>query len=369
MIAMAGGSRPRWAAGAVVLAVVLAAGCAAKAAVPNVSRDERRAVISRARVWQPTTVAAMNLRTGPTGAGAFAPGAVVECRYVDEEMDGHTPKFTCVLPGGDKVKVKYGRDNGEVFAEVAATRLLWALGFGADRMYPVRVRCHGCPADDETPTRTAPAPIRTYDYAVIERKMAGYELAGPEGEGWTWSELDVIDPTRGASIAERDALKLLAAVLQHTDSKREQQRLICLDARPPAACRRPFMLINDLGKTFGKANAFNRDRPGSVNFEAWSREPVWTAAPDCHANLERSFTGSLENPAISEAGRRFLADRLGQLTDRQLRDLFTAARFPERIIGEPDEDPAPDVRAWVQAFKDKMKQITDRSCQPARSAR
>jgi hypothetical protein len=129
------------------------------------------------------------------------------------------------------------------------------------------------------------------------------------------------------------------------------------------------MLINDLGKTFGKANALNRDRPGSVNLEAWSREPVWTSAADCHANLERSFTGSLENPAISEAGRRFLADRLGQLTDRQLRDLFTTARFPERITGERDEDPAPDVRAWVLAFKDKMKQIAGRSCQPLRSAR
>ena len=311
----------------------------------------------------------MNLRTGPTGRGAFVPGAVVDCRYVDEEMSGSTPKFTCVLPDGDKVKVKYGSDNGEVFAEVAATRLLWALGFGADRMYPVRVRCHGCPANADAPTRTAPAAIRTYDFAVVERKMAGHELAGPEGEGWTWSELDLIDPTRGASIAERDALKLLAAVLQHTDSKREQQRLVCIDARPPAACRRPFMLINDLGKTFGKANALNRDHPGSVNLEAWSREPVWTASPDCRANLEKSFTGSLDDPAITEAGRRFLADRLGQLTDRQLRDLFTVARFPARVTGERDEDPAPDVQAWVLAFKDKMKQIANRSCQPLRSAR
>ena len=367
MNAPAQGSRRRWRAGGMLLAVVLAAGCAAKA-TPNVSRDARRDLIARAKVWRPTTVAAMNLGTGPGGSGAFAPGATVDCRFVDKDMSGSTPKFTCALPGGDEVKVKYGRDNGEVFAEVAATRLLWALGFGADRMYPVRVRCRGCPADDDQPAQGAPAAVRTYDYAVIERKMAGQEVNGPDGQGWKWSELDLIDPERGASIAERDALKLLAAFLQHTDSKREQQRLVCLDGRPPESCRQPFMLINDLGKTFGKANLFNKDRPGSVNLEAWSSVPVWTDAPSCHANLDRSFTGTLEHPAVSEAGRRLLAVRLGQLTDRQLRDLFMAARFPSRTTGDRDEEPAPAAQAWVRAFRDKVKQIADRSCLAPRSA-
>ena len=35
------------------------------------------------------------------------------------------------------------------------------------------------------------------------------------------------------------------------------------------------MLINDLGKTFGKANVFNRDGAGSVNLEEWRETPVW----------------------------------------------------------------------------------------------
>ena len=42
------------------------------------------------------------------------------------------------------VKVKYG--SAERHAEIAATRLLTALGFGADRMYLVpHLRCEGCP--------------------------------------------------------------------------------------------------------------------------------------------------------------------------------------------------------------------------------
>ncbi len=105
--------------------------------------------IRRAEVWRPTRVASLDLEKGPDVAGGFAPQATVQCNYVDEKMSGRSPKFTCALGRNDEVKVKYGKTNGEVYAEVAATRLLWALGFGADRMYPVRVICRGCPADLE----------------------------------------------------------------------------------------------------------------------------------------------------------------------------------------------------------------------------
>ena len=40
------------------------------------------------------------------------------------------------------MKVKYGRDNAELYTEVAATRLMAALGFPVDRMFVVAaVRC------------------------------------------------------------------------------------------------------------------------------------------------------------------------------------------------------------------------------------
>jgi len=51
---------------------------------------------------------------------------------------------------GAVVRVKYGKDTHEVYSEVAATRLLWALGFYADEMYPVRLKCLQCPEKDPT---------------------------------------------------------------------------------------------------------------------------------------------------------------------------------------------------------------------------
>jgi hypothetical protein len=88
----------------------------------------------------------MDLKTGPRGPSAFAAGATVTCNFVSRPHgSGSTPKFTCALPSGRELKVRYGETNGEVYAQVVATRLLWALGFGANRMYPVKVVCHGCP--------------------------------------------------------------------------------------------------------------------------------------------------------------------------------------------------------------------------------
>ena len=43
------------------------------------------------------------------------------------------------------VEVKFGANDNEVFAEIVATRLMWAMGYYADAWYPVQVECHGCP--------------------------------------------------------------------------------------------------------------------------------------------------------------------------------------------------------------------------------
>jgi hypothetical protein len=278
-------------------------------------------------------------------------------------MGGSTPKFTCRLPNGREIKVKYGRDNGEVYAEVAASRLLWALGFEADAMYPVRVRCHGC--EDGTPDGDA----RLFDPATIERKVKGRTLADEGGEGWSWPELDTLAPQGGLSTrAQRDALKLLAAMLQHTDSKREQQQLICDEKSwSKSGCRRPIAYIADLGKTFGKVNLLNRDAPGSVNLDTWLQAPVWNGTTGCHANAGVTFTGTLRDPAISEEGRELLARLLAQLSDRQLRAIFEVARFPTRAAASGRA--AETVDGWVAAFRQKAAEITSRRCETTRAER
>jgi hypothetical protein len=98
-----------------------------------------------------------------------------------------------------------------------------------------------------------------------------------------------------------------------------------------------------------------------VNLKEWDAVPIWQDPTGCRAHMSRSFSGTLDNPVISEPGRRFLAVLLGRLTDRQLRDLFTVARFPMRD-GAAEGQEAAEIDAWVAAFKKKTAQISGRTC-------
>ncbi len=301
----------------------------------------------------------MDLRLGPQGHGSLAPFATVTCNYLDVKMGGSSPKFTCELAPGDEVKVKYGAENVEVYGEVAASRLLWALGFGADRWYPVRVICHGCPADPHHDSHATNNDV-TFEIAAIERKMPGKTIETKPDQGWRWPELGMRDDTAagGASRTERDALTLLAVMLQHTDSKAQQQKLVC-QASPAGvdsgqACAAPFMFVHDVGLTFGKANVLNRNVVSGVNLPNWSKQPVWRNARQCVGELAQSWGGTLGDPVIGEAGRKFLADMLVQLSDAQLRDLFEVARFPQ-LSHTAVED-------WIAAFKKKRDEIVSNTC-------
>ena len=326
----------------------------------NVDNDVRLAALRKAQVWMPGDIASKNLSMGPQDESGFSPEAVVRCDYVEAKQTG-TPKFDCAISPDDKIRVKYGELNGEVFSEVAATRLLWALGFGADRIYPVKVVCNGCPEDPMKTFKKAEG-TREFAAAVVERKLPGEAIELHKDSGWAWVELNFVDQTSGgAPLAHRDALKLLAAMIQHTDNKPEQQRLVCLDtthrlpAQKDGTCAHPFMMINDVGKTFGTATMANGDKKSAVNFQEWSKTPMWKDGKACIAQLSKSFSGSLEHPKISEGGRKFLSDLLAQLTDEQLRDLFQVARFTKR-------DPGTSVDEWVRVFKQKRDEIANARC-------
>lgn len=332
-------------------ALVLLLAVAAVSAAPNPRLD----AIRHAKVWAATDVKSMNLRTGPQGSGAFAPGETITCDFVNQSHgSGSTPKFHCKLPSGRELKVRYGKQNGEVYAQVAATRLFWALGFPANRMSPVKVICRGCPADpfEGKPPPAGSAPV-TFDPATIDEAAPGTTIETKPDEGWKWKELDLINESAGgATRAERDALKLLAVFIQHSSNKSINQRIVCVN---PPACSATQMLIADLGKTFGKANMGNDDATGAANFSAWSREKIWKDASGCVGNLHWTWSGSLSDPVIGEGGRKLLSDRLNQLSDAQLRDLFDVARFQDR-------DPTATIVQWIDAFKRKRAEISGRAC-------
>jgi hypothetical protein len=277
---------------------------------------------------------------------------LVTCDYTPKPLHGSSRKFYCALPDGDVIKVRYGAGTHEVQGSVLATRLLWALGFVADRVYPVRVSCRGCSADPWKNGATHEG-THEFDPAVIERKPHGQEVwEGDRKADWGWPELDDVDGNLGGALPEqRDALKLLAVFMQHTDTKAKQQRLLCASSGAAAAgtCDQPFLFLHDVGLTFGRAGT------GSVNLEEWATTPIWKDRVGCVGHLSKSNTGTLGNPHISEAGRQFLADLLVQLTDRQVRDLFEVAQVARRHGGASVDD-------WIAAFNQKRNEIVTNHC-------
>ncbi len=344
------------------MALVVAAGCGANSGSGHddgkkkrPTAEERRAAISRANVWAPTKVEEMDLGAGPQGKGAFAPMAAVTCKYVERKSaGGRSPKFDCELPSGDVVKVKYGEDNGEIYGVVAAGRLLWALGFGADRWYPVTLTCQGCPPNPTAGGKPVDGES-SLPFAAIEQKFPGKNIETFEDEGWNWSELALVSPKVGGAPRDHiDALALLAAMIQHTDNKAPQQRIVCPPGQPEAPCERPFMFLHDVGLTFGRATFVNHNDLSGANLQEWTQAPIWQDATRCVARLQQSFTGSLGDPVISESGRRFLSDLLARLSDKQVRDLFEVARFPQRSGTTVDQ--------WIAVFNSKREAIRLAAC-------
>jgi len=59
-----------------------------------------------------------------------------------ESTDGQVQTLTADMDDSEPLKVKFGTDDNEVYAELPATRLMWALGYYADSWFPVSRRVH-----------------------------------------------------------------------------------------------------------------------------------------------------------------------------------------------------------------------------------
>jgi hypothetical protein len=323
------------------------------AAAPEAQRTE---ALRRARVWIASDPASADLASNPADPSGTLSSSIVRCRYLDGAAHGTTAKFDCALPDGEVVKVKYGH-TGEIRAEVAATRLLTALGFGADQMHLVeRLRCYGCVRSPfytnwvfdkvharELLVRSIPEDAYSdFESVSVERRFGGVPIEAGAREGWAWFELDSMDPSLEGGRAERDALSLAAVLLAHWDNKASNQRLVCLAPAPqsPGPCPRPFALINDLGATFG---------PNKVDLDHWKAAPIWSDRARCRVSMRQfPYSGStFFDTTISEAGRQLIARQLTALSERQILSLFLAAGFPG------------DQQAWAAAFLYRVRQIAD----------
>jgi hypothetical protein len=359
------------------------------------SAKDRLEAMHASSIFTAKTVAEANVLEGPAQDKKqfqlhFNDKVICDFAGPGSQMGGKTPKFSCKITrvesgdGGvqtltpemdeEPVKVKFGADDNEVYAEVAATRLMWALGYYADAWFPVRVECHNCP---ENPVSgSGSTGTKMFDPATIVRKYPGHKMYenGKEEQGWSWKELDTAN---GRPTYERDGLKLLAAFLQHSDNKPPQQRVACdkvhVDQKTQpftTTCDKSVMLVQDVGATFGGGGWFTSNGSAKMNLQVWSGKKLWKkvgtegAPKQCQAALTKSLTAhdGLSDPLISEEGRRFDAGLMCQLSDHQIEELFKASRVAA-MPQNHNHDEASVVRQWVDAFKQKREQLASGRCE------
>jgi hypothetical protein len=244
---------------------------------------------------------------------------------------------------------------------------LSALGFGADRVTLVeRVRCFGCPKEPFVATKVMETlgaqelyekvvnhgTYEDFEWVALEDKFEAAAIESSDAKGWAFYELDLVDARRGgAPRAHVDAFRLLAVFLAHWDNKAENQRLVCLsgDWGEEAVCREPFLLLQDVGATFG---------PRKVDLASWERARIWDDRASCAISMREMpyGGGTFRAVRVSERGRQFLAGLLNELSEAQLTDLFAGARF--------DQPRSPLmqhtlVSEWVRVFQKRAKAITD----------
>lgn len=324
----------------------------------------RLEAMKTARVVADSDINNISLRDvmkGPESKDAFSFMQEVTCTYQPTDLSdkGRTAKFYCLIDGEDKpVKVKYGFQRSEVFSPLAATRLFWALGFPVEREYAVIVHCKDCPEDPFFYPRGERG-IRRFEPAVIERKFAGKTIEATVNQGWAFGELDRIsEQSVGASVVQRDALKLLAGLVQHVDNGDRNQRLSCdknattLGSDGNLHCTQATMFVHDLGLTFGSVKLLFSYRNMDLNW--WKAEPIWRSLRRCQVNIPPFIISSMSHPYITDQAREYLAVRLKQLSDRQIEDVFRVSRVEEFGKGT--------VVDWASTLKQKIREITESRC-------
>jgi len=325
----------------------------------QVSPQIRADYLARAILWEPKNIAEINAELMRQGEpSSLRPDQQLVCTYVRRtrrELGGTSPKFECEGQNSEIYRIKYGRVKPHT--TVAASRLMWALGFGAPISTPVTVICNGCSEDPwNTPRRIYGQ--TTFKEAVIQESKSGTEIiisSRPES-GWSWrKDLPLVsEEYGGATRAQIDALKLIAVLIQHGDSKAAQQKLICRPSDYEASdqsCRKPYMYIYDLGNTFGSDGM----RVHPLNFDEWKRKRLFKDPSGCVGNLrQNAFNGGegLTFPKISEEGRLFLSSLLCQfILDRaRVVAMFDIAHMETADQKHTAED-------WADVFISKAREV------------
>jgi hypothetical protein len=250
-----------------------------------------------------------------------------EYEFLEEDTDGVNPKFMVKDSNGVEWKVKIGR---EARPEIAATRLVWAVGYHSHEDYFLpSLRITGMP--EKVRGQSLIAPDGTMTNARLRRIREGEKKVG----FWNWDE----SPFAGTR--EFNALRTLMAVLNNWDIKDTNTGIIDNWTSAPGRPVRMYM-ASDLGSSFGSTEMqWNEDKvKGNIGEFTESKFITEADAQKVSFRVPGDFRMNgtfvqyfFRRPRmwitrdIPRQDAKWLGDLMGRLTPAQIRDAFKGAGY------------------------------------------
>jgi len=195
----------------------------------------------------------------------------------------------------------------EAFTEIAASRILWGLGFHQPPNYLL--------TEWKADGARSPNPQLPARFREKAPKYNGLEAGG------TWSFKD--NPFVGTR--PMGGLLVMQAILANPDIKASNNTIYTLTSAAEGATR--WYVVRDLGYSLG-STGFNSPR---ADIEAFERGPFIRSVAG--GKVQFYFGGQnkamLENVTVADV--QWACQRLGKLTDEQWRDAFRAAAYEPSV--------------------------------------
>jgi len=308
-----------------VAVLIFAAGAACGRTVRPL---EQPAQVPVAALWQePQDLESRDTFHGPGGRELIPPAA--DFTFVERKTTGTNPGYDVRDPEGRLWSVKLGI---EAQSEVAASRILWALGFHQPPVYYVdRWRMTGEEAGEHGGSR-------------FRAELPGHEAVGE----WSWYE----NPFAGTRPFA--ALVTVNMLLNNWDLKTANNKIYDITDRAGRGERR--YLVRDLGGSLGMARQpallrwmpFMRVAQGTRNdLEGFQNQGFVEAIEGNRVEFDYSGLDEALMDGVTVADLQWTCGLLSRLSERQWRDAFRAAGYSDQ-----------QVTGYTRKIREKIAQAT-----------
>jgi hypothetical protein len=253
--------------------------------------------------------------------------------FVAEDLGGTNPKANVRDVNGVLWGVKWDEEKQ---AEVAASRLAWAMGLRVDETYYVESGTIIFPGGqrpgfqrigpyiDRQGRLTAPARFKRW---VSDQKSLGE---------WQFGR-NPMTAERGYSV-----LLLMNVIMANWDTKNSNTRVLAV---PEAAGMTDWYMIGDYGACFGKmGGGMSHSKYRLADFIG--NPPVIKSVTGDTVYLEFKGTNAAAHASVPLEGARFFASHAAELTLAQVEDAFRAAKANEQ-----------DLHGFAQAVYGRIQEV------------